>query len=177
METLARTRDLSDSRAGPRGSHRPAPSPAPGPSSPARVRFPLRGPCAGQGQALPGPQEQLCFSPFSPRHPPEISAKLSDRQNISGAVGCRAGTIGMAMARPGFCVRTCCATLSKSPPLSEPRFSEWEMKTRGYERPKQAPITGRSLKTVTELPFINHYFLQNSHWRSQKLDNLALGRH
>lgn len=83
----------------------------------------------------------------------------------------------MAMTRPGFCVRLCCATLKRSPPLSEPRCSEWEMKTWDHKLPERAPITGKSLKTVTELLFINHYFLQNSHWSSKKFVNLALGRH
>lgn len=83
----------------------------------------------------------------------------------------------MAMTRPGFCVRLCCATLNRSLPLSEPRFSEWEMKTWDCKCPKRAPVTGKSLKMVTELLFINHYFLQNSHWSSEKFDSLALGQH
>lgn len=136
---------MSGSRAGPCSLHKQAPSPAlralltrtscPG-------AFPIQRPLQGTDKPFLVPKSKLLFSLFPPLHPPEISAKLSGRQKKGGGgkpLDFKAGTIRMEVKRPRFCVQLCCATLTRSPPLSVPHFPKWEMKTLDYKPLKRAP--------------------------------------
>lgn len=94
----------------------------------------------GHSQALPSPQEQLYFSLFF-LNGILLRFQLNQVANRKHwkPLGFKAGTIRIEMKRPRFCFQLCCATLIRSPPLSEPHFSEWEMKTLDYKLPKRAP--------------------------------------